>query len=50
MTTSVHQTIDTVYNADSTEWCPVDGFQDLLLCGTYQLEENESDKVKYIPY
>ena len=28
---------DVVYSADSVEWCPVEGFQDILLCGTYQL-------------
>jgi len=28
---------DTEYLADSVEWCPVVGFQDLLLCATYQL-------------
>ena len=41
MTTTTYQTIDTVYSADSVEWCPVEGFQDLLLCGTYQLEEKD---------
>ena len=48
MTTTVHTTIDTVYNADSAEWCPVEGFQDLLLCGTYQLEENDTQKVSFV--
>ena len=28
---------DTSYSADAVEWCPVVGFQDLLLCATYQL-------------
>jgi len=28
---------DTEYSADAVEWCPVVGFQDLLLCATYQL-------------
>jgi len=28
---------DTEYTADAVEWCPVVGFQDLLLCATYQL-------------
>lgn len=43
----MYQTIDTIYNADTVEWCPVEGFQDLLLCGTYQLEENDSQKVMF---
>jgi len=28
---------DTEYSADAVEWCPVVGFQDMLLCATYQL-------------
>jgi len=28
---------DTEYTADAAEWCPVVGFQDMLLCATYQL-------------
>ncbi|XP_046361257.2 diphthine methyltransferase-like [Haliotis rufescens] len=35
------QTFDTELNADSVEWCPVEGCQDVLLCGTYQLEEQD---------
>ena len=42
MVTTTHQTLDTIYNADSVEWCPVPGLQDLLLCGTYQLEDQDS--------
>ena len=42
MTTTTHQTLDTIYNADSVEWCPIPGLQDLLLCGTYQLEDQDS--------
>ena len=30
---------DTEYTADAVEWCPVVGFQDMLLCATYQLVE-----------
>jgi len=38
---SLHQ-VDTEYSADSVEWCPVEGMQHVLLCGTYQLSaENE---------
>ena len=39
------QQIDTIYSADSTEWCPIensDGLQDLLLCGTYQVNKQEA--------
>ena len=32
------QCIDTVYSADSVEWCPVDGYNEVMVCGTYQLE------------
>ena len=30
---------DTVLTADSVEWCPYAGLEQLLACGTYQLEE-----------
>ena len=33
------QTVDTQLYADSVEWCPFDGLQHILLCGTYQLLE-----------
>ena len=33
---SLHS-FDTEYTADAVEWCPIVGFQDLLLCATYQL-------------
>lgn len=28
---------DTIYSADSVEWCPIDDFKDIFVCGTYQL-------------
>jgi diphthamide biosynthesis protein 7 len=31
--------VDTVYSADCIEWCPFDGFQDIFICGTYQVLE-----------
>ncbi|XP_051022258.1 diphthine methyltransferase [Acomys russatus] len=31
------QTVDTELTADSVEWCPVEGCQHLVACGTYQL-------------
>ena len=36
--------LDTGYYADTVEWCPVESFQDYLVCGTYQLfEKNDED-------
>ena len=32
-------TIDTVLPADSLEFCPNSGFHDIVVCGTYNLEE-----------
>lgn len=37
-------TFDTVYNADTVEWCPVSPFRNLLVCGTYQLNEATKDR------
>ena len=34
-------TFDTIYSADSVEWCPIEGFKDLFVCGTYQLNDGE---------
>lgn len=28
---------DTEYSADSVEWCPLEGYRDLFICGTYQV-------------
>ena len=39
---SLHS-FDTEYTADAVEWCPVVGFQDMLLCATYQLISEVSD-------
>ncbi|KAK2587407.1 hypothetical protein KPH14_003121 [Odynerus spinipes] len=33
-------TFDTQLYADSVEWCPIEPFKDLFVCGTYQLLEN----------
>jgi len=36
--------LDTGYYADTVEWCPVESFEDYLVCGTYQLfEKNDGD-------
>ena len=34
------QAVDTGFYADSVEWCPHSGYHDVLLCGTYQLDED----------
>ncbi|XP_008545062.1 diphthine methyltransferase [Microplitis demolitor] len=36
------ETFDTEFSADSVEWCPIKGFKDLFVCGTYQLFPEES--------
>ena len=36
--TTLH-TYDTVYSADSVEWCPHNPYQQLFVCGTYQLDD-----------
>lgn len=33
---------DTLFTADSVEWCPTPGLEEVLACGTYQLNEHES--------
>lgn len=33
---------DTEFSADSVEWCPVENFQNIFVCGTYQLAQEES--------
>nr|XP_049699629.1 diphthine methyltransferase isoform X2 [Helicoverpa armigera] len=32
---------DTGYSADSVEWCPVEPYRDVLVCGTYQLDKKD---------
>ena len=29
--------VDTVFSADSIEWCPFPGYEDIFICGTYQV-------------
>ncbi|XP_073997034.1 diphthine methyltransferase isoform X2 [Rhodnius prolixus] len=36
-------TFKTELNADCIEWCPINNFHDLFVCGTYQLSENEEN-------
>ncbi|XP_048368000.1 diphthine methyltransferase [Sphaerodactylus townsendi] len=33
------QVVDTDYSADAVEWCPVEGWEAILACGTYQLKK-----------
>lgn len=37
------ETFDTIFSADSVEWCPIDGFNDLFVCGTYELTKEEEE-------
>lgn len=30
---------DTVYPADTVEWCPISNYNSVLVCGTYKLDE-----------
>lgn len=39
-------TFDTIYSADSIEWCPVENFKEYFVCGTYQLCDNEENSVQ----
>uniref|UniRef100_A0A8D0DK23 Uncharacterized protein n=1 Tax=Salvator merianae TaxID=96440 RepID=A0A8D0DK23_SALMN len=36
------QVVDTEYSADAVEWCPVEGWHSVLVCGTYQLKKPDS--------
>lgn len=40
--TTIH-TIDTEYSADSIEWCPHPDFSTYFVCGTYQLEGDNTE-------
>lgn len=33
---------DTQLTADSVEWCPVPGLEEILACGTYQLNQHDN--------
>ncbi|XP_032088716.1 diphthine methyltransferase isoform X1 [Thamnophis elegans] len=37
------QVVDTEYSADAVEWCPVEGWHNILACGTYQLKKPENE-------
>jgi diphthamide biosynthesis protein 7 len=34
--------VDTEYSADCIEFCPFEGYQDIFICGTYQVIEPKS--------
>ena len=36
--------VDTAYSADSVEWCPLEGYQHVLVAGTYQLQTSQVNK------
>ncbi|KAK3739991.1 hypothetical protein RRG08_005263 [Elysia crispata] len=42
----VFQRLNTGLNADTVEWCPLEGLQHLLLCGTYQLQEQDGSSAQ----
>ncbi|GLH14214.1 diphthine methyltransferase [Gryllus bimaculatus] len=37
------QVWDTTYSADSVEWCPVEPYLNVFVCGTYHLVQNDSE-------
>lgn len=36
---------DTIYPADTVEWCPILGYNNIFVCGTYKLEEANKSKI-----
>ena len=44
----LHDSITLEVNADSTEWCPWLGHQELLAVGTYQLDEITQERLGII--
>uniref|UniRef100_A0A182SCQ1 methylated diphthine methylhydrolase n=1 Tax=Anopheles maculatus TaxID=74869 RepID=A0A182SCQ1_9DIPT len=38
-------TYDTEQPADSVEWCPQEGWEDIFVCGTYQLERDQESSL-----
>ncbi|KAM5145480.1 diphthine methyltransferase [Mantella aurantiaca] len=41
--TQTLQVTDTEYSADAVEWCPLDDWNTVLACGTYQLKKPDGD-------
>ncbi|KAG6336578.1 hypothetical protein ID866_2516 [Astraeus odoratus] len=46
-TVSISEPFDTVWPADSVEFCPHEGSESIFVCGTYQLEEHASDNKQH---
>lgn len=40
----LHVSYDTVYPADTVEWCPISEHNNLFVCGTYKLDEANKSK------
>ena len=38
-------TWDTELSADSVEWCPFDGYENILAVGTYHLQKSDDSEV-----
>lgn len=38
--------VDTVFTADTVEWCPVPGLEGVVACGTYQLNQHEGSSTR----
>ena len=49
MCTKTLCSLDTGYYADTVEWCPVEGFESYLVCGTYQLLEKNGRRDECAP-
>ena len=37
---------DTLYSTDSVEFCPIVGFHNILVVGTYQADKSDEDRFK----
>lgn len=35
---------DTIYPADTVEWCPISKYNDVFVCGTYKFDETNKSK------
>ena len=44
--TQLTPAVDTVLTADTVEWCPTPGLEEVLACGTYQLNEHENGNTR----
>jgi diphthamide biosynthesis protein 7 len=46
MTIVTVSSFDTDYPADTLEFCPTPGFQDLFACGTYKLLDQQEEEIQ----